>query len=199
MPPMLDVALQELPRSGGEDMAPREFRGGIQERHRVLQLIAKSEGAARLVERGATPEPATQRLVKQPAIQQQVRRSQGSANLEDSEHRVPVSTRCLQRSLYAFTAPVAADNRAHVFQGFRLAEQENNLSVPPGVDVHGKLKSGRGIEAGSDSILQTHSLERGRAGHRAVAPQELRAIARIGNRARTHCRERYVARVGSIP
>ncbi len=40
--------------------------------HHVLQLIAKAEGAARLVDGITCPQPAGQRLVSQPAIGQQV-------------------------------------------------------------------------------------------------------------------------------
>jgi hypothetical protein len=46
MPPVLYVTLYELPRSGSKKMFAHQSRFGVHERHHVLQLVAKSEGAA---------------------------------------------------------------------------------------------------------------------------------------------------------
>jgi hypothetical protein len=47
---------------------------GMDQRHRVLQLVTEAEGAARLVIAAARPDPAGQRLVDQPAVGQHVDR-----------------------------------------------------------------------------------------------------------------------------
>src|SRR5918994_5600526 len=49
-PPMLHVSLSELPRRGMEQMRARDIGPCPQESQAVLELIAKPEGAACLVE-----------------------------------------------------------------------------------------------------------------------------------------------------
>src|ERR1700676_660386 len=56
MPPMLNVAFDELPRSRTNNVLPRNFGTGVDQGQRILQLIAKSEGAAGLIKRGSAPE-----------------------------------------------------------------------------------------------------------------------------------------------
>ena len=63
---------------------------GVQQRRDVLQLVAEAEGAARLVEAGAAPDAAAERLVEQPAVQHQVERRVGRAHLARAEHALPV-------------------------------------------------------------------------------------------------------------
>ena len=55
MPPVLHVALHELPARATQQLFAREPRRGVHERRRVLQLIAKAEGAARLIITAASP------------------------------------------------------------------------------------------------------------------------------------------------
>ncbi len=62
-PPMLDVALPELPRGGTQQVRTRSLRRGQAERHSVLQLVAEPVGAARLVERRAGLDAAGDGLV----------------------------------------------------------------------------------------------------------------------------------------
>ena len=55
-PPMLDVALDELPRRRAQQMCSRVIAGrATSERHDVLQLVAEAVGAARLIEGRARP------------------------------------------------------------------------------------------------------------------------------------------------
>ena len=75
MPPMLHIALAELTRRAQQQMLAHQLRLGMDERHRVLQLIAETEGAARLIESAARPHAARQRLIEQPAIGQDIERS----------------------------------------------------------------------------------------------------------------------------
>ncbi|EXS70698.1 hypothetical protein BF95_09100 [Sphingobium sp. Ant17] len=59
VPPMEHVALFELVRSGGEDMLPRCVRIDLDLGKDVLELIAKSERAAGLIETGASAHAGT--------------------------------------------------------------------------------------------------------------------------------------------
>ena len=61
VPPVLDVAFDELARRRAQQVRAQRASGcGVDERHRVLQLVAKAERAARLVEAAAPPEAAGQ-------------------------------------------------------------------------------------------------------------------------------------------
>ena len=71
-PPVLHVAFGKLARGGAQDLLAQQLRPREPQRHRVLQLIAKTVGAARLVETGARPGAAGQRLVQQPAVHHDV-------------------------------------------------------------------------------------------------------------------------------
>ena len=67
------------------------------ERHHVLELVAESVGAARLVEGGARPDAAGERLVEQPAVEQQVHGAVRRRHLDGAEHVVPLGRDVRQR------------------------------------------------------------------------------------------------------
>ena len=75
VPPVLDVAFDELPAGRAEQVLAREVGPREQQRHHVLQLVAEAEGAAGLVVAGAGPQPAADVLVQQPAVHQRRRTS----------------------------------------------------------------------------------------------------------------------------
>ena len=72
VPPVLNIAFRELPPAGQQDMLPGQLWHAVQQRQDILELVAEPECAARLVETGTAPYPATQGLVEQPAIGEQV-------------------------------------------------------------------------------------------------------------------------------
>ena len=55
-PPMLDIAFDELSRSGAQQMLAGQRGPRRGERHAILQLIAEAIGAAGLIESGTRPE-----------------------------------------------------------------------------------------------------------------------------------------------
>ena len=89
VPPVLHVALFELPGGRSEDLRPRLLRGAVNQGHRVLQLVAEAERPARLVEPRPAPHPAGKHLVDQPAIEHQVQRGVRRADLNGPEDAVP--------------------------------------------------------------------------------------------------------------
>ncbi len=71
---------RRLRRTGGrrsEQGARAAARLGVDQRHRVLQLVAETERAAGLVVAAARPEAARERLIEQPAVGQHVERRIG--------------------------------------------------------------------------------------------------------------------------
>ena len=89
MPPVLHVALAELPRGREQELLAQQLRPDDAERHHVLELVAEAEGAAGLVVAGARPEAAGQRLVQQPAVHHHVERVVGRPHLHGAEQLVP--------------------------------------------------------------------------------------------------------------
>ena len=57
---MLDVPLDELPRGGQQEMRTTQIRLRIEQRQDVLQLIAESVRASRLVRSAAGPDAAAE-------------------------------------------------------------------------------------------------------------------------------------------
>ena len=97
MPPVLHVTLHELPAGGSEEVGPCDVRGGVEEGHRILELIAKAVGPAALVQARAAPHPAGERLVQEPAVQQGVEGGLGRAHLDDREPLLPAVHRPVDR------------------------------------------------------------------------------------------------------
>ena len=56
MPPMLDIAFDELSRGRAQNLVARDLGRGMHQRHDILQLIAESVSAARLIKSGAAPD-----------------------------------------------------------------------------------------------------------------------------------------------
>ncbi len=164
MPPVLHVSFEELPGRGRQNVRSRKVRREVKERERILQLIAISERAARLVQRGAAPESAAQRLVGQPAIQQKIDGEQRGAYLQRSESIVPPATRFRQRLLHLRRRIVAGDDLSHCVDIRNLAHQEGHFGLLSGLDRNRKLERGGRIEPGPSSIVETYSSERRRAG-----------------------------------
>ena len=52
---MLHVAFDELPAGGDQQMLAQQLRSRERERHHILQLIAKAERPARLIEAASVP------------------------------------------------------------------------------------------------------------------------------------------------
>ena len=72
MPPMEHVALDELVRGVEENLRARQLGPRVDESGCILELVAEAEGAARLVEGRAAPEPAGERLIAEPAVHHEV-------------------------------------------------------------------------------------------------------------------------------
>src|SRR3989338_40268 len=81
-PEMLKVALDKLSSRGSKEMFPCELRFRHHERHSILQLIAKSVCTAGLVQCRTGPHPASQCLIQQPAVEQNIHRSIGGSHLQ---------------------------------------------------------------------------------------------------------------------
>ena len=120
VPPVLDVALDELARGRAQDLRASEVGPRQRQRQHVLQLIAKPEGAAGLVVAAARPQPAGHRLIEQPSVHQEIERVIGRADLDGLQNRLPRALRRRQRGL----------GRAPVRGGCRTAHARPSRRAP---------------------------------------------------------------------
>ena len=72
MPPVLDIAFLKLSGGAQQEVLADKLRLAVDERHRILKLIAETEGAPRLIVSAPRPQTARQRLVQEPAVGQHV-------------------------------------------------------------------------------------------------------------------------------
>ena len=87
---MLNISFRELTGRAQEQVLAHEMRSGVDERHHVLQLIAETEGASRLVVSASRPKAARQGLVQQPAVGQHVEGLVGCFHIYRAEGVRPV-------------------------------------------------------------------------------------------------------------
>src|ERR1700738_2186279 len=90
VPPMLYITLAELMCSRAQKMLACQARFGVDERHRVLQLVAKSKCPAGLIETAAPPKTTAQYLIQQPAVGHQVYRCVGSFHADHAQRLLPI-------------------------------------------------------------------------------------------------------------
>ena len=83
------IAFFELPGRATQQMFARQIRPRSDERHAILQLIAKSISAARLIEGRTRPDAAGQRLIQQPAIEHDVHGAVGRLDRDGVKHAAP--------------------------------------------------------------------------------------------------------------
>src|ERR1700733_158130 len=124
MPPMLHVAFGELPRGRCKNVLAGELRGGINERHAVLQLIAKAKRAARLIQRGSAPESAAERLIEEPAVQQKIDGQDRRLYLQRAERSIPPPARRVERFFHVVGRLQAFDYSPDTLDVLRLAQQK---------------------------------------------------------------------------
>src|SRR5580658_2656643 len=86
---MLHVTLNELAGSGPQQLLPSQLRPRDQQRHAVLELVAKAVGAAGLIKCRSRPHAADQRLIEHPAIQDDVEAAARCLDLNRAERSVP--------------------------------------------------------------------------------------------------------------
>ncbi len=127
-PPVLDVALDELPRRRPQQVCTRHRRPHSDERHAVLQLIAEAVGAARLVERRTGPDAAGERLIQQPAVQHDVHRPVRGLHLDRAKGIVPVTADRGQHGVEIFGA-VSRNQRPCIPRARGLAEEKDDLDA----------------------------------------------------------------------
>ncbi len=176
-PPMLHVAFCELARRRSQQMFARDFRPRHAQRHHVLELVAETVCAARLIEAGARPDPAGQRLVGQPAVQENVQRAIGRFDLDRVEGLVPLPIDVAER-LIEIGFAIFGDEGLRLGLRCGLSQEKDNLRRADGRKPHLRLQRAAGIETRAGPLGQECARRQGeRPVERAVATEKLRPVA----------------------
>src|SRR5439155_26674161 len=131
------VALDELVRRVEEDLRPRELGPHVDEGGGILELVAEAEGAARLVEGRAAPEPAGESLIAEPAVHQEVDGGRRRLHLDRRQRLAPERPYLVERLVQRTRMPVPRNERACGAQVCRLAEKKRALDRAAGCHRQG--------------------------------------------------------------
>ncbi len=172
----------ELPRRRAQQVLTGEASLGDREREDVLELVAEAVGTTRLVERRSCPQPAGQRLVEQPAVEQDVHRPIRGPDLDRSQGGVPVRARP-RRSVAAIVevAP-APDQVARPPPGSSASPSRTRTVVrSPAASSKLHARAAHGSMPGAGRSREPMAaLERGRPVVGAVSPEELGPVGGPG-------------------
>src|SRR5687767_6500021 len=177
MPPVLDITLHELPRRGAQNLLASHITFRNCERHHILKLVAKTVSAACLIKCRPRPDPARQRLVQKPAINQNIHGSVGSLHLERADNIIPVRRDRLQDAVQIRPA-IAVNEGARLFPGSSLSQEKENLDSRTGPQLQNGLQGGAWIQTGAYPAQQLAiPLQRPGVIECAVAADKLTPIA----------------------
>ena len=181
---MLHVALAELAARPRAADARAASRGSAWiERHRVLQLIAEAERAARLIKAGACPHAAGERLVDQPAVGQEIDGRVGRLDIDRAERAAPVVPHAFQRPLGARRRRGIDGRVAGPALRSRAAPRMKTMSFScPSSRAIGDLHGRAGVEPGAHAAGQPNAPHGRGIRRRAVAAEKLGAVAGDGAR-----------------
>src|SRR3972149_7532294 len=180
MPPMLDITLLELMGRAQEEMLTHEPRAGRAARHRVLHLVAETEGAPRLVVSAAGPKTARYSLVQEPAIGQDIYGLVGCFHLHCAKRVIPVLPHLFERVARRSRTPESPHQFAGVIRIPPCAEPEDDLALLPVGQIEWNLDSGAWIQSGSCLAGEPQPMHRRRIPKCAIAPDELSPVAPDG-------------------
>ena len=173
---MLHVAFGELPAGAEQQVLAQHARAGMDERHRVLQLVAETVGSAGLVVAAARPHAAGDGLVHQPAVGQQVQRRIGCPHLHGAECVTPVRMHRGERRPRGGAAAVALHQLSGLVRAAAHAEAEDDFARLPGRELDHHLDRPAGVERGAGAAREAGAPQRGRAPQRPVAADEFVAV-----------------------
>jgi hypothetical protein len=115
VPPVLDIALLELPRRRSQNLCPRLCRSAVNQGHHILQLVSKAIGSAGLVKRGASPNAASQNLINKPTVEHQVDTRIGRSYLQCLQVVVPLLLHLRQCRIRSMGLCVFANESMNLF------------------------------------------------------------------------------------
>jgi hypothetical protein len=144
---MLDISLLELTGSAEEEVLAHEERLSVDERHHVLQLIAETEGAPRLIVSVPGPKSARYSLVQEPAVGQDIDGLVGCFHIQCAESVIPVLPDCFERVARGNRSPEATHQVACIIGISPCAEPEYDLTLLSVSYLKWNLDCGAGVQS----------------------------------------------------
>ena len=177
MPPVLHVAFDELSRRCEQDVCAADIRTGVDQGEDVLQLISEPERAARLIRSRPCPDPAAQRLVGQPAVDDEIEGIIRRAHADGAEHVVPGPSGRSERLRRRGKRLVTRDQFARLRHVAPLAKHEGDLPGFVRREFNDDLECRARVQTRAASTGQPRTQERRRPGKRPIASDELRTVS----------------------
>src|SRR6185436_17678474 len=189
MPPVLNIAFLKLSSGTEQEVFADKLRLAVDERHRILQLIAEAEGASRLIVSAPRPETACERLIHQPAVCQYVERLVRGLHMHRAKCVPPILPDHFERAARRSRPTKAAHQVSGIFDVPPNPEPENDLALLPTGQLEWHMDCAAGIEPSPHFARQPHPGHRSRTTKRAIAPNKLRPVATDGPRRLVHVKE----------
>src|SRR5439155_27335575 len=161
---------------------PTDIRSRVDQREDILELIAESERAARLIRPAPRPDAATECLIHEPSIHQEIEGIVGRMHLNDTERVVPEVLSPRQGVPGLSEVGVTDREIRRMTEGVALSQHERDLPRFARLEVDGDLQRRAWIEACADTAGQPTAEQSGRRSEVVIASDKVGAIA--GERAR---------------
>jgi hypothetical protein len=145
--------------------------------HRVLQLVAEPERAARLIEPRAGPHAAGQRLIDEPTVGQEIDRRVGRFQMDHAQRPAPVIPHALDRPMGAVDAAEPLRQGLGLGRSARGADRKRDDPLLSVFHRQRRLQGGARIVARPDAAREPHAPHGRGAGQLAIAAQKLGAVA----------------------
>src|ERR1019366_3195912 len=129
----------ELASGGAEKLFAQQPRLGMHKGHRVLQLIAKAKGAAGLVKSRPRPHAASERLVNEPAVGQEINGGVRRFDIDRAQRPPPVVPNSFQGGVGLGGAAEALYELPRLVVAARGAEDEDDFLFLSVVQRRGDL------------------------------------------------------------
>jgi hypothetical protein len=114
-----------------------------------------------------------------PAIQHEIHRENWRLDLDRGQQAIPPLPRLFERTFNVIRITVLRNQTPGVFGIIRLPENINQRLFFPGTEFEFRLQCPAGIEPGTHAPAKRLPLQSRWGFHRAIAPQEYRAITGV--------------------
>src|SRR3981081_4725611 len=135
-------------------------RFGMHQRHHILELVAKTECTTGLIKTGSTPEPATQRLVEQPTVGNQIYRWIGGFDLNCAKRLLPILANAFQRCPARLRPPKALNHILYLREAAASAQTKTGFSFLAVWQIKSDLHRYTRIQTASGLAGEMFSLQR---------------------------------------
>lgn len=170
----------ELTGRAQQQLLAHEARLSMDERHHILQLVAETESAARLIVAAASPKTTRQNLVDKPAVGEHVERRVGCLHLHCAEGVRPVLPHSFEGASGGTRPAEPANQAGRILGVLPHAEREDDFAFLPTGKFEWNLDRRTGIQRRSHLAGEPRPGHRSRTSKCAIASEKLSPIARHG-------------------